>query len=192
MSNATIDEYIDNYYRNVLPLQTYATEFDKFASSAGFTGTTTAGVGEYALGSDVFGIKEPVIFDNETISLWHDFDAFINKFPPSDTTQSKPTHAIVFERKLYLRPLPDDNDGSDYTFEAPKIDRPTSLTADADEPVDQLYGPLIAYGAAIDIHLDYGETEQASERVSILDSYISLVFKKDVASEIGRSASPNF
>jgi len=187
-----IDEFIDNYYRNVLPLQTHSTEFDKFASSAGFTGTTVAGTGEYALDADVFGIKAPLIFDNEEIPLSFDLTAFLLDFPPSNTTQTKPTHGLLYERKLYLRPLPDDNDGSNYAFEAPKIDRPTSMLLDADEPIDQLYGPLIAYGASIDIHLDDGESEEASEKAGILKSYSLLVFRKDVVAEVGRSAIPRF
>lgn len=192
LTDADLDNFIDNYYRNVLPLQSHSEEFNKFASSAGFTGTTVAGTGEYALGADVFGIGNPIIFDGETIPLWYDLNAFINKFPPSDTTQSKPTHALVYERKLYLRPLPDDNDGSNYTFEAPKIDRPTSLTAVSDQPIDQMFGPTIAYGAAVDILLDNGEDDQAASKAAILKNYIILIFRKDVASEIGRSAIPNF
>ncbi len=192
LSDANLDNYIDNYYRNVLPLQTHSTEFDKFSSSGGFTGTTVAGTGEYALGADVFGIKKPLIFDNEEIPLWYDLEAFLLKFPPSDTTQTKPTHGLIYERKLYLRPLPDDNDGSNYAFEAPKIDRPTSLTATTDEPVDQMYGPAISYGAAIDIHMDAGEVEQAAEKLPIFEGYISLIFRKDVVAEIGRSAIPSF
>jgi|TARA_R100001530_G_scaffold129206_1_gene99424 hypothetical protein len=192
LSNSDLDNYIDNYYRNVLPLQTHATEFDKFDGSAGFTGTTTAGTGEYAFGADVFGIREPIIFDSENITLNHDFTNFIRKYPPSDTTQSKPQEAAIFERKLWLRPLPDNNSGSNYTFEAPKIDRPTSLSAVSDEPVDQLYGPAIAYGASVDIHMDRGEDEQAASRARVLEVYMSLIFRKDIASEIGRSATPNF
>lgn len=192
LSNVDLDNYIDNYYRNVLPLQTNSDEFTKFASSAGFTGTTVAGTGEYALGSDVFGVGNPIIFDGEPIPLSYDLNAFMNKFPPSDTTQSKPTHALVYERKLYFRPLPDDNDGSNYAFEAPKIDKPTSLVNTTDEPIDQMFGPAIAYGASVDILLDDGEDEQAASKASILKSYIILIFRKDIASEIGRSAIPNF
>ncbi len=188
ISNTDIDDYVDNYYRNVLPLQTQATEFDKYSSSGGFTGTTVAGTGEYALGADVYGIKEPLILDSETIPLSHDIKSFLEDFPPSNTTQTKPTHGLLWERKLYLRPLPD----AAYTFEAPKIDKPDSLSGDSSQPIDELYGPALAYGAAIDIHLDKGETEQASEKVPILESYISLIFRKDVIAEIGRSAVPNF
>lgn len=192
ITDAEIDEYIDNYYRNVLPLQTHSTEFDKFASSTGFTGTTVAGTGEYALDSDVFGIKAPLILDNEEIPLSFDLQTFLRDFPLSNTTQTKPTHGLLFERKLYLRPLPDDNDGSNYVFQAPKIDRPTSLTLDADEPIDQLYGPAIAYGASIDIHFDNGESEEAGEKVGILKSYTALIFRKDVVAEVGRSSVPSF
>ncbi len=192
ISDTDIDDYIDNYYLNILPLQTQSTVFDKFSSSSGFTGTTTAGTGEYALGSDVLGIKKPLIFDGEEIPLWHDLEAFLLKFPPDDTTQTKPTHGLIWGRELYLRPLPDDNDGSDYTFEAPKIDRPTTLASDSTQTVDELFGPALAYGASIDIFMDNGETEQAAEKVPILESYISLIFRKDVVADIGRSAIPSF
>lgn len=192
ISDTDIDDYIDNYYLNILPLQTHSTAFDAFDGSGGFTGTTTAGVGEYAFGSDVLGIREPIIFDDEVIALNTDFNNFIRKWPPSNTTQSKPIEAAIFERKLWLRPLPDDNDGSNYTFEAPKLDRPTTLSGDSSQTVDELFGPAIAYGASIDIFMDNGETEQAKDTASILESYVSLIFRKDISSEIGRTATPNF
>ena len=192
ISDQDIDDYIDNYYRNVLPIQTGASGFDKFASSGGFTGTTVAGTGEYAFDSDIVSVKAPLIFDSEEIPLSFDIASFLLDFPPSDTTQSKPIQGLIWERKLYLRPLPDSNSGSNYTFEMPKIDKPTSLSSDSDEPLDPLYGPAIAYGASIDLLLDKGETEQAAEKSSILESYINLIISKDVTTEIGRSAAPNF
>ena len=133
-----------------------------------------------------------ILSDNEEIPLSYDLESFLLDFPPSNTTQSKPTNGLLWERKLYLRPLPDDNDGSNYVFEMPKVDVPTSLSADGDQPAEELWGPALAYGAAIDIHLDKGETEQAADKGSILESYITLIFRKDVASEIGRSAEPSF
>jgi hypothetical protein len=284
ISDDDIDDYIDNYYQYVLPLQTESIPFDKFADGAGFTGTTSLNVGEYALPTDVIGIKKPVIFDGEEIPLSFDLQKFLLDFPPGsrvglvtesseqadlddfsytaeqpsivagsvtvtdstgtpqvvtddgngafigdvdvqntgsidyDTgvmsftwaatsvnpvtitytsdliinTPGRPTHALLWERKLWFRPLPDDNNGSNYTFEASILDTPSSLVADGDQPTDGLFGPALAYGASVDIFKDNGETEQAVEILPILEGYISLIFRKDVIAEIGRSAFPNF
>ena len=187
ISNADIDNYIDNFYRNVLPPRTQSVELHSYAS-AGFTGSTVAGTGEYALGADVFAIQSPLIFDSEEIPLTYDLTRFFRDYPESVTTQSKPIAGCLFERKLYLRPIAD----AAYTFRAPKLDRPTSMTLDADEPVDQIYGPAIAYGASIDILMDYGETEEAAEKSLLLTSYLDIIFIKNINSEIGRTANPSF
>lgn len=284
ISDEDIDDYIDNYYKYVLPLQTESTFFDKFSDDAGFTGTTSLNVGEYALPADVISIKKPVIFDGEEIPLSFDLQKFLLDFPPGsrvglvtedsiqallsifsytalqppivissvtvtdstgtpqvvtddgsgafigdvdvqntgsidyDTgvmsftwaatstnpvtitytsdlilnTPGRPTHALLWERQLWFRPLPDDNNGSNYTFEAAILDTPATMATDETQPVDGLYGPTLAYGASIDLFKDNGEAEQAAEILPILEGYISLIFRKDVVAEIGRSAFPNF
>lgn len=192
ISDGDIDDYIDNYYQYVLPLQTESTFFDKFSGGAGFTGTTSLSVGEYALSANVIGIKKPFVLDSEEIPLSFDLQKFLLDFPPDDDTPGKPTHALLWERKVYLRPLPDDNNGDNWDFEAPILDMPSGLVDDGDQPVDGLYGPTLAYGASIDIFKDNGEAEQAAEILPILEGYVSLIFRKDVIAEIGRTAFPNF
>lgn len=192
ISDAAIDNYIDDYYRNVLPLHVIPAGFEAYSSSSGLIGTTVAGQGEYPLGTDLFSIQEPFIFDNEPIPLTHDLKSFLSAYPPSDTTQSKPEAACLFERKVYLRPLPNDNGGANYAFSAPKLDRPTSMVADGDMPTDQIFGMAIALGASVALFIDKGEGDQAAEKATALQDRIKIIFRQGVNSMIGRSAIPSF
>jgi len=183
MSDSEIDDYINNYYTNIMPVQ-----LDSRALEVFYSDVTVAGTGEYALASTVPAIKLPLMIDNVPIPLSYDKEAFFNDFPETETTQGEPIAALLFGRTLYLRPIPD----AVYTYKAPITEAPTAFAVDGDVPADQLYGPLIANGAAVEIHLDYGESEEAQLRIAVMDSYVSLVFKKDALSSVERRTIPTF
>lgn len=184
ISDSEVDDYINNYYQNVMPVQINSEALKGFD----LTGNTVAGTGEYSLGTGIVSIEKPLLIDNDEIPLWYDKVTFFEKFPESETTQAKPYHGLLYERKLYLRPIPD----AVYAYKAPALSLPTAFSADADEPDDQLYGPLIANGAAVEIHLDNGETEEATSKIAVMESYANMVFRKDVMSQTSRRSVPSF
>lgn len=192
ISDTDINDYIDNYYRQVAPIQTQSDVFNKYSDGEGFTGTTVAGTGEYALTSDVLGIGKPFVLNGIVIPLSFDLEEFLLIFPPDIVEQSKPTNALLWERKIYLRPLPDDNDGANYDFEAPILKIPSSLADDSSQPVDELLGPLLAYGASIDIFMDNGQESQAGKIQPMLSNYATLLNRKDITAYVGRSSYPSF
>lgn len=88
---------------------------------------------------------------------------------------NRPQGCLFFNNEFTLRPVPDQA----YQIQMQGYIKPTSLTEDSDTPLQEEWGPLIAYGAALEIFEDSGDTEN-------FDRY-SAVFKRFENVALGRT-----
>jgi hypothetical protein len=94
-----------------------------------------------------------------------------------NSTRQRPNAALLDGRVLYLGPKPNDI----YQLLAPTgIKKPAALSQTTDTPLDSRWGPLIAYGTAIQMKLDEGDTEAAKELTGIWEHHKSLLLGKTV------------
>lgn len=192
-TDTTLDEYINNYYQNILPLQ-----LDSF--NPGYrTLTLSSATGTYTPDLDLFYTYTKPIYieksgeNDRRLVVWYDAEEFYDIFTrevPSDTDEHAiPTDVLVQHDRLIFRPVPD----AVYTVQLNTTSyMPTALSADGDQPLKNTYGPLIAYGAAIDIAGDYGDDEVVKKVKGFMDSYLGLNFKRNVNKQIGRRSVPSF
>lgn len=90
IANATIDNWINDYYQNFFPDEAYVDNLDTF-----FTQNTSAtDDGEYSLSSSDLRLKSPAFCDNEEIEIIQDSKLFFQMFPDNEQYLSEPTLVI--------------------------------------------------------------------------------------------------
>lgn len=159
--NTILDVIINRVYQRQLPL-----EFSLEALKSEFSQVTAIGVGEYAVDPDLYLIiKEPVYLDGSPVNFWVEKTFFYGLYPQTQTwANSTPADVLYWGNKLILRPPPDTNGaeaGGNYKLKADTIVVPTALTAVDQEPLEKLWGMVIACDAAIEIMVGSGRNEDA-------------------------------
>lgn len=193
LSDNDLDDYINNYYQNVMPMQ--LGDFNPGWQSI----TLSAATGTYTPTIDSFYIyTEPVYIEESgeqdaLLTPWYDANEFYKNFTrevPSDTDEhGKPSDVLIQHDRLVFRPVPD----ATYTVQLNTISYiPTALTNDTDQPIKNTFGPAIAYGAAIDIAGDYGDKEAVDKVAPFLKSYLNLNFRRTVSKQLHRRSVPSF
>lgn len=186
LSEADLLDAINNYYKYNLPVDLDINELNSF-----FEMTTEAGVGDVALDSDMLSITNPVTVDGDAIKLYMDVRYFFELYPRSDegsTTYDEPVSCLVYGRSFYLRPIPD----SVYTIKAAVKKRPTALAEDTDRPLNDKWGPVIAYGSAVQILLDNGELSEASGLNGVGASLVKKNNRESLLMHLGQRSVPRF
>ena len=104
--------------------------------------------------------------------------------------EDQPAALLVTGRTYYFRPVPD----ASYTLKHwGKTQRPTELTGISDAPQDRIWGPYIAYGAAISILGDGGEQDEADGLKDEFAALKSSIIKKQIQQiPLGQRARPRF
>lgn len=106
---------------------------------------------------------------------------YFQSSPLSDSTQSVRDNKKVF----VLRPVPDDV----YLIKMQGIQVPKPLVNDTDVPFREDLGPLIAYGASLDIFSNYNQMDQYEQilveykrykNVSMQDTYEEYLYQRAV------------
>lgn len=164
LTEADLTNAVNQYYRNVLPLEIPADALRGFASQA-----VAKGGGSYVLSPDVISVDHPVYLVGADglvtpVNLFTAPVTFFRLHPEDDTEESTPEDLLIYGRTLFLRPLAD----AAFTLKYAVYRRPAALSADADKPLDPAWGPLIAFGAAIELLKESGEAEEAA---SLADLY---------------------
>lgn len=102
-----------------------------------------------------------------------------------------PEAVLVYGGKLFVRPRSDDW----HRVEAQmSLQRPSALSADASEPLDEKWGRLLAVGAAILYLNDQGDTTRVSELSVVKDALLKSVQRKQLIQWIRdqRTAQPTY
>lgn len=155
LTDAELDKYINNFYRNSLPVKLRSPHFDGW-----WEYTTVAGTDEVSLADTYLSIGAPFTIEGIEYALSQNPTIFYGAWPESETyDQDEPYDALLFNRTVILRPPPDDA----YDVKAKAIVKPTALVSPSDAPLDSSWGLLIAHGTAIDIKLDDGDMQAAAE-----------------------------
>lgn len=192
MSDAVLDEYINQFYQNEMPTLTGLEDFVYWWEM-----TTTDGQGEYGLDADMIAPMPLCWLDTGDgygkMWLTQDHELFFANYPPAvnDETdeEGKPAAALLWHGQLYLRPVPD---ASTYKVKLPVKGRPQALSADGDSPIDATWGPAIAFGAAAEIKVDDGDQEGAEALGNVLTIKLSGIGAKDIYRNRDKRAHPKF
>lgn len=187
---ALVDK-INDYYRNIFPLEVYVAELDGW-----FTQTTASGDdGEYNVSQDVIKLDTPMtILDSDgvltKVKFYQDKDKFFHLYPEDpDATEEKPVAALLYGGILYLRPKPN----AVFTFKAASTDKPDALSTDDSVPLDVRWGPAIAYGTAIEIKMEDKDIEGANELVPIYRYFLGKINQKKMMQKAtNQRATPRF
>lgn len=166
MTNTEIDGYINQFYQNELPRLLNHSEFTEwfdFNTANGEDGyyeieNLDSGDGENLIGIDA----EYVTVAGTPITVYFDKVSFFGLWPEDETHDAgTPTDMLIEGRSIWLRPPPD----ATYAVKF-KVTRkiPTALTEDTDEPLDQSWGPVIAYGASVLVMEDAGRDTTKVEK----------------------------
>ena len=186
LTEAELLDYINNYYQYTLP-----DELDPNELIDWFELTTISGQGSYTVDAEMISLKPPVTIDGVVIDYYTDEGLFFELYPRNDEgadTYDEPLGLLVYDRVIYLRPIPD----AGYALRVQSKNRPDPLVDDTDLPDDSKWGPLIAYGVAIDIHMDGSEQDEASEKIPIYKELLSSCVRKNLYNWIGVRAVPRF
>lgn len=92
-----------------------------------------------------------------------------------NSTRNKPVAALLRGRVLTVRPKPDDL----YILKAPvALKRPTALSGTSDKPDDPLWGPVIAYGTALERKIELGDAEAIQKLVGPYQYHLGFINRK--------------
>ena len=166
ISEADLLNYINNYYQLIFPKEAQPDEL-----SGWWTGDTAATVETVAVDQLYIALFKPFMVAGDVggITVFTDITDFYYKWPLSQTfTQTKPYDILLSLPNLVLRPIPDDI----YEIRAWSIKRPNAFVNASDEPLNQEWGELIAYGTAIDI-----KNEDEEDISGLVDMYGYLLLK---------------
>lgn len=190
ISNTNLYNKINDFYRNIFPLEVYVAEFEDWFEQV----TADEDGGEYPVSQDYLRLMTPMTtMDSDdvlmNVKFYQDKDTFFALYPEeADPTEARPAAACLYGGKLYLRPEPDGI----YTFRAACIKKPTALTANT-APTDLRQGPAIAYGTAIEIKMEDQDKEAANELVPIYDYYKGKISQKKMMQKaVNQRATPRF
>lgn len=170
LSEADLLNKINNYYRFIFPQEVQVSDFEQLVSF-----NTVAGVNNKLISdidSEIINVSAPVYIDGDQITFTVDDEAFFQKYPTSETAQSKPDTILLYGDSVYLGPIPDDV----YTISLNStVKTPSAFTLDTETPADEQWGAVISYGVAIEIFQAAGDNVAADE---LKDLYS---FHKDTA-----------
>ncbi len=159
LSGADLINAINQYYRNVLPLEFSARVLWDFLSVTAEPGDG----GAYELPADVISVDVPSYLVDSAgevspLSLFTRASTFFGLHPEDETAEDAPEDLLAWGRFLYLRPLTD----APRTVKLAAYRRPAALSGDSDKPADPSWGALIALGTAIEILKEAGESDGAA------------------------------
>lgn len=153
LSDADLLAFINEFYQNKLPILLRGREFETWYTLP----ITLAGGDTYDVDPDYLVLEKPFTLNGWEINFYENPALFYALWPETQSyTPQQPFDVLYYARKLIFRSPPDAN----YTFKAFSLKRPAPLS-DTQNPLNPAWGPVIAYGASIDIHNDAGEIKEA-------------------------------
>lgn len=182
ISDIELDSFINHYYQNVLPIELDPEELEDW-----YLLNTVIDDEDYTVEENYLTLSAPFTIAGWPINFYLDKSLFFEKFPETQTyTANQPTDVLFYNRTLLFRPKPD----AVYQFKAATILRPDPLVETSDAPLNQLWGPVIAYGAAIEIK---GENaEDVDSLTGFYDIYLTTARRPKLLKLQGQRAIPRF
>jgi len=90
ISDANVDNLINDYYQNYFPEDALVTNFDTFFTQA----LTAVDDGEYSLAQTIVKLMEPMTVDGERVTFYQDKDYFFNKYRDNEQYITDPTLVV--------------------------------------------------------------------------------------------------
>lgn len=103
-------------------------------------------------------------------------------------TGNRPQGVLFFENQFQLMPVPDQV----YQIRMQGFVLPAQLVSDADIPTQPEWGPLYAYGAALEIFSDRGDTENYDRYYPILKKFENVALSRTIQQYTPAQSVPRF
>ncbi len=101
---------------------------------------------------------------------------------------NRPQGCLFFQNEFTLMPVPDQA----YQIRMQGFVLPTTLSADTDIPAQPEWGPLIAYGAALEIFSDRGDTENYDRYFPMLKRQENVALSRTIQQMTPEQGVPRF
>lgn len=101
---------------------------------------------------------------------------------------NRPQGVLFFNNQFKLRPVPDQV----YQILMQGYVQPTLLTSDSDTPTQPEWGPLLAYGAALDIFQDRGDIDNYDKVYPVFKRYENVALGRTIQQYTSEQSVPRF
>lgn len=101
---------------------------------------------------------------------------------------NRPQGVLFFENEFTLMPVPDQV----YQIRMQGFILPDLLVNDSDIPAQAEWGPLIAYGAALDLFQDRGDTENYDRYYPVFKRYENVALSRTIQEYTNQQSVPRF
>lgn len=101
---------------------------------------------------------------------------------------NRPQGVLFFNNEFTLRPVPDQA----YQILMQGYVKPTTLTNDSDTPLQAEWGPLIAYGASVEIFSDRGDVENVDRYFPIFKRFENVALGRTIQQYTSEQSVPRF
>ena len=205
ITDATLGTYVNRYYQLMLPLDIRPYElmtwfqFDTVSGTSEYdlTDATYRDVVTLELFNDGFlGLESPITVAGYPLTLYLNPTEFYGKWTETTThASSRPTDVLWhvqsvganYKPSLTFRYLPDDT----YRIKFGSWKRPVALTAGT-FPLQEEWGPLISYGASIEVAEDNGDMETLQKLEPLFQRHKSSMQSKTHFQNIEQRSIPRF
>lgn len=101
---------------------------------------------------------------------------------------NRPQGVMFFNNEFTLRPVPDQA----YQIQMQGYIKPVTLTLDSDTPLQIEWGPLIAYGASLEIFEDSGDTENMDRYYPVFKRFENVALGRTIQQLTSEQSVPRF
>jgi len=101
---------------------------------------------------------------------------------------NRPQGVLFFNNQFTLRPVPDQA----YQILMQGYIKPLSLTLDTDTPLQEEWGPLIAYGASLEVFSDTGDNDNYDAYFPIFKRYENVALGRTIQQYTSEQSVPRF
>ena len=101
---------------------------------------------------------------------------------------NRPQGCMFFENEFTLMPVPDQV----YQIRMQGFIFPNTLTSDSDTPAQPEWGPLIAYGAALELFNDRGDVDNYNQYFPVFKRYENVALGRTIQQYTAEQSVPRF
>jgi hypothetical protein len=101
---------------------------------------------------------------------------------------NRPQGVLFFNNQFTFMPVPDQA----YQIQMQGYIKPTSLTLDSDTPLQEEWGPLIAYGASLEVFSDTGDNDNYDAYFPLFKRYENVALGRTIQQLTAEQSVPRF